>query len=290
MNRNRGIIIIALCLILIIILGVFLVKGTTQRIGLPLSVFNFKINDSRLSEENQYSVKIGDVENIELSVSVDDILIEESNDEDIKIIEKSNYKLENSEKLQINQEEKNLEIVRNDRNTIGNLNNINRRLEIYLPKDYRGSLTLENTVGDIKIHSKLNVEELNTRQKVGDLKLNSNIECNTFSFENTTGDMDIKSIKGSGSIEGKVGNIRCYLEEITGDIIVENSTGDIDLEINPDSSFILDSKYNIGELDININLDNSTTSKKHISGSYGDNAKSTLNVEANIGDISIMLK
>lgn len=290
MRRNRGILTIALYLILILFLGNVLINGTIRGIGRTIGVFNFNIGSTKLTEENQYASKLDNIKSIKLDVTVDDINIEESNDKEIKIIEKSNYKLEESEKLQINKKGDKLEISRNDKNFIIGRNNINRKLEIYLPKDYNQSLSLKNNVGDININSDLKLDKLNISQNVGDLELESNIKCNTFDFENSTGDIDVKSITGNGDIEAKVGNIECYLESITGDVSIETATGDIDVLVNKDSSFILDSKYSVGDLDTNIKLDNSQNKEKSLSGSYGKNAKHTLKLKTNVGDMSITIK
>ena len=287
MNRNRGILTIVLCLILIIFLGNVLINGTTRGIGKSIGVFNFNLGSTELTEENQYTSKLENIKSIKLDVTVDDIIIEESNDKDIKIIEKSNHKLEDNEKLQINIKDEKLAISRNDKKFILGRNNINRRLEIYLPKGYNNSLIVENNVGDIKINSDLKLDKLSISQNVGDLELDSKIECNNFNFKNSTGDIEIKSIKGNGDIDYKVGNIECYLEGITGDVSIESATGDIDVSINKDSSFILDSKYSLGDLDTNIKLDNCNTGEKSLSGNYGKNAKHILKLKTNVGDLNI---
>ncbi|MGL5347955.1 MAG: DUF4097 family beta strand repeat-containing protein [Peptostreptococcaceae bacterium] len=290
MNRSRGVFIIILCLILIVFLGGILVKGTVGSIGIPVIMLNDYGKSTKLTEENQYTAELNDIKYIKLDTTVDDIIIEESSDKDIKIIEKSNYKLDDREKLKITKNGNGLEIVRNDKNSIIGRNNINRKLEIYLPKDYNNSITLENNVGDIKVHRDLKLDKLSINQNVGDLKLDSIIECNNFDFKNSTGDIEIKNIKGNGNIESKVGNIECYIEKITGDVSINATTGDIDLFINKDNSFILDSKNNIGDLDTNINLDDCKTSEKSLSGNYGKDAKYLLKVGTNVGDLNINLK
>lgn len=292
MKKGNGILIIVLCSILILLLLQVLVQGTKKEsiISVMPVFFNTNIEDTRMTEENEYTASLDNIKHIKLDTSVDDIIIEEGNGNDIKIIEKSNFKLEESEKLKINEKDDVLEIVRDDKKKLLSRNSINRKLEIYLPKNYNNSLTLKNDVGDIELLLDLKLDKLNISQKLGDLKLESKIECDTFEFENSTGNTKINNIKGKGNIEGSVGDIDCYFDEITGDIFIDTSTGDIDVSINEDARFKLNSKNNVGNLDTNISLDNFKTSEKSISGEYGKSPKYILKLETNVGDIDINIE
>ncbi|MGL5313665.1 MAG: DUF4097 family beta strand repeat-containing protein [Peptostreptococcaceae bacterium] len=308
MRRNRGILIIVLCIVLIVFLVGVLFNNTNR--GISVGNFSFiNIGNTKLTEEDKYNASLENVKTIKLETTVDDIIIEEGNEKDIQIIEKSNYKLDENEKLKISNNDDTLEIVRNDKKIIASKININRRLEIYLPKDYNGTLLLDNNVGDIKINCDLKLDKLSISQDVGDLKLSSNIECTNFNSKNnvgdtkienlvceeysiktSTGDIDINGIAGFGKIDGKIGNVDCTLNKISGDISITATTGDVDILVSGSESFILDSKSNVGDIETNINLDNCKTSQKSLSGSYGKDATYNMIVETNVGDIKIDTK
>ncbi len=267
------------------------------------------LSQGEIKEINEYTSKIDDIKEIKFDLSIDTVIVSESNEKYVKIIEKSNYKLENDEKLKVSKNGNMIEISRNEINNRKKFNNIYRTVEIYLPKDYRNNLVLNNKLGDVYIESPFNLEKLEINQNTGDLNINSNIVCNEFIshmatgdidiahiyttkyyIQTNVGDIDIKGLNGFGDIKSNIGDIECNIDEIDGDIYIESNTGDIDIFLNKDCNFNLNTKYNIGDFDTDLEFRDFKQNKKNIIAKVGDNPSNNINIKCNIGDLEINSK
>lgn len=264
------------------------------------------LSQGEIKEINEYTSNIDNIKEIKFDLSIDTVIVSESNEKYVKIIEKSNYKLENDEKIKISKNGNTIEVSRKEINVRKNFNNIYRTVEIYLPKDYRNNLVLNNKLGDIYIESPFNLEKLEINQKIGDLNINSNIVCNEFISYVATGDMDIeniyttkyyiqtnvgdidiKGLNGFGDIKSNIGDIDCNMYAIGGDIYIESSTGDIDIFLNKDCNFNLNAEHNIGDFNTNYEFE---YFKQNIVAKVGENPFNNINIKCNIGDLEINSK
>lgn len=267
------------------------------------------LSQGEIKEINEYTSNIDNIKEIKFDLSIDTVIVSESNEKYVKIIEKSNYKLENDEKIKISKNGNTIEVSRNEINVRKNFNNIYRTVEIYLPKDYRNNLVLNNKLGDVYIESPLNLEKLEINQKIGDLNINSNIVCNEFISYVATGDMDIeniyttkyyiqtnvgdidiKGLNGFGDIKSNIGDIDCNIYAIGGDIYIESSIGDIDISLNKDYNFNLNVERNIGDFNTNYEFEYFKQNKQNIVAKVGENPFNNINIKCNIGDLEINSK
>ena len=267
------------------------------------------LSQGEIKEINEYKSNIDDIKEIKFDLSIDTVIVSESNEKYVKIIEKSNYKLENDEKLKVSKNGNTIEVSRNEINVRKKFNNIYRTVEIYLPKDYRNNLVLNNELGDVYIESPFNLEKLEINQNTGDLNINSNIVCNEFIshvatgdidianiyvtkyyIQTNVGDIDIKRLNGFGDIRSNIGDIECNINEIGGDIYIESNTGDVDIFLNKDCNFNLNAKYNIGDFDTDLEFGDFKQNKKNIIAKVGDNPFNNINIKCNIGDLEINSK
>lgn len=267
------------------------------------------LSQGEIKEINEYTSNIDNIKEIKFDLSIDTVIVSESNEKYVKIIEKSNYKLENDEKIKISKNGNTIEVSRKEINVRKNFNNIYRTVEIYLPKDYRNNLVLNNKLGDIYIESPFNLEKLEINQKIGDLNIKSNIVCNEFISYVATGDMDIeniyttkyyiqtnvgdidiKGLNGFGDIKSNIGDIDCNIYAIGGDIYIESSTGDIDIFLNKDCNFNLNAEHNIGDFNTNCEFEYFKQNKQNIVAKVGENPFNNINIKCNIGDLEINSK
>ncbi len=267
------------------------------------------LSQGEIKEINEYKSNIDDIKEIKFDLSIDTVIVSESNEKYVKIIEKSNYKLENDEKLKVSKNGNTIEVSRNEINVRKKFNNIYRTVEIYLPKDYRNNLVLNNELGDVYIESPFNLEKLEINQNTGDLNINFNIVCNEFIshvatgdidianiyvtkyyIQTNVGDIDIKRLNGFGDIRSNIGDIECNINEIGGDIYIESNTGDVDIFLNKDCNFNLNAKYNIGDFDTDLEFGDFKQNKKNIIAKVGDNPSNNINIKCNIGDLEINSK
>ena len=267
------------------------------------------LSQGEIKEINEYKSNIDDIKEIKFDLSIDTVIVSESNEKYVKIIEKSNYKLENDEKLKVSKNGNTIEVSRNEINVRKKFNNIYRTVEIYLPKDQINILVLNNELGDVYIESPFNLEKLEINQNTGDLNINFNIVCNEFIshvatgdidianiyvtkyyIQTNVGDIDIKRLNGFGDIRSNIGDIECNINEIGGDIYIESNTGDVDIFLNKDCNFNLNAKYNIGDFDTDLEFGDFKQNKKNIIAKVGDNPFNNINIKCNIGDLEINSK
>lgn len=290
MRKNKYIFPIVLWGIVLVFLVAILINGTLYRKMPSFLIFssfkNSEIKSTSLKYTNEYEIDILDSENIEFDLTVDEIILEYYEGNTIKITEKSNYELEKNEMLQIDRKSNSLIISRDDEKFNVSRNNINRLLQIYLPREYNGKLEVSNNVGDININSELILDELNIKQNVGDLNISA-IDTNIYKIENNVGDIEIEDISGCGEIRSDVGNIKCGIDLIKGDIKINANTGDIKVSVDSNISFNLEVNYGIGDFKSNLQLNNCSQRDKEVKGSYGNNPKYELELKANIGDIKV---
>lgn len=316
--RNR---LIVWSIIAVMLLGVFF-NSMSSRNGF-YNMFGF-INMGRddrdfdynhkLDKINEWSVDANNISDINIDLTVDDVLIQTTDEKDIKIIEKSNYKLNKNEYLQVSDDNKVLDIYRDSKflakiNNISFFNNKIRAVEIYIPKEYYSNLLVKNDVGDIKILSNLNLKNISINQHVGEVSIREDINCDKFTSKSDTGniegkninakeynikaaigDIDFKGISGKGRVESNVGDINCEIDKIDGNIDIKSNVGDVDLYIKESLSFGLDAKSNVGDIDSNFQFTNYNKEKRELKANIGENTSNTIKIKSDVGDISIYKK
>ncbi len=286
--------------------------GTIDRIpffNINLNEDTSEVSNIRLNEQNQYSASLENIKTINLDLTIDRVILKSSEENNINIIEKSNYKLKDSEKLRINEKGSTLDIIRNDKNFMAPFKDINRELEIYLPNEYKENLIIKNNVGDILIQNELTLKSLTINQDVGEFRLKENLIAESFDFQSETGSLDSKSIevssydiktnvgsidikdlRGKGELKSDIGEIQCVINDIKGNIDIQTDTGEINAYINTEIDFNLKIKNDIGDVETDIQLNNYRNSKDSIEGSVGNNPTNTINIESDIGDIGVYSK
>lgn len=104
----------------------------------------------------------------------------------------------------------------------------NERVEVYLPVEYRGALSVSATSGDIR--SKMDLElggSFKAETSSGDIQLQS-VSASETTAGATSGDITLDKVAGTGSITASSGKI--IVRSVTGDFSVETTSGDVKLE------------------------------------------------------------
>ncbi|MGX4599188.1 DUF4097 family beta strand repeat-containing protein [Faecalimicrobium sp. JNUCC 81] len=280
---------------------------TVVLIGLFVGGISLR-NEDNLSKTNEWTVKVDNLKDININLTRDDLVIKTTKDKNIKIVESSNYEISEREQLKVSEESNSLNIYR-DNKMLGWISfgrSKLRRIEIYIPENYKENLIVNNNVGDIDVLSNLNLENFEIYQNVGDLNIEEDISCNSFygkldvgnidsriintkeyNIKASVGDIDIKGLSGKGSIKSNVGDIRCEIDKIDGNIDIKSNVGDVEVYISENSSFDIDAKSNVGDVDSNFpaNIDSKT-----LKSSIGTDISGTIKVKSNVGDININKK
>ena len=246
------------------------------------------VSESQLSLEN--------INDINLNLDVDDVKFLENTENKIKIVEKCNRELTEKEQLKIEEDNNSINIHRSSKLNINSVTkSFKRELLIYLPSSYNKNLNVTLSIGDITFTSDLNLENLEIYLSTGDINIDKNVNCKSFIAESSTGDIDINylsannygiglntgsvdvsTLLGQGYINITTGDIKCGISNLTGDTELSSSIGDINVNIQKENKFLLDTSCDIGEVDTDFK-----------SNSVGKNPSHILKVKCGCGDVKI---
>lgn len=141
---------------------------------------------------------------------------------------------------------------------------------VYLPKNYLNKLTIKNGFGEISIEGIINDIEMNNNS--GKISLNT---VGNINIQDVSGDISLKNVQGIINVSTSTGDIVAEsvlgiinAETITGDILIsdfhilgetsfENVSGDIVLQINPESLCKINYSNDSGKTIIDDNICNS---------------------------------
>ena len=299
--------IVAILLSLVLIIGI---KGWgSNRFSTNIFSRSFSISNMKVVKELKFD-DINNIKNIKTDFNASDLIITENNEDNIKVIVKSNKTLKNKKYInsEIKSDTLSIEDFNNksNKNILGISNGYYLQVEIKIPKSYNENITINNIVGDITFDSDLNLNDLYVDVKTGDIDGNQNINSNEIYINNKvgnmdlnylngkevtidvkTGDIDIDKFSGKGSIESKVGDITCNVENLDGDLRVESKVGDVELYINKNLSFIFEGNKSFGDLDIGLKFNNVSQSSEYFVGQYGENPVNKIIANVKTGDIRI---
>lgn len=291
MNKNG-------LIILIVFLALVIVTMTGGFIYLLSSNFswgeiNFVERKSKLIDTQTYE----SLDSITLDTKAIDIVIQESNTEEIITEVYSNKNIDYSSSIEDNK----LTLKAHQKNSVTLFSfGFSSKVIVKLPSNYAGELNIDAKVGDISIKTfnDLNATIVNS---VGDLSID---ELKNVNIEITTGDIYVKEAK---EINIKLNTGDIDINEVSV-LKIDSKTGDISIK-NIDDSFSI--KANTGDIDIkradlkanskidhrtgDINIKKLTNAYIEVSSKVGDTkvnnndryAELTCTIKNNVGDIRV---
>lgn len=291
--KNRGWIITGIVLLSIVVVAgvafLFLVIGNK---------FNWKFfwNNRTSNVQIVDTNYIEDIDRIKIEADSTDVFIKHSQDDSKRLViygdeELTDYSLENGT----------LKVSTKSKPCIGIcFNNTKSRIEIYLPTEYAGKMSINDKYGDIKIEkfalSKIEISEdagdvnvlkadnLSIENKYGDVVVGEARILKIFNdcgdievtkaeeatIDNNYGDIEISEITGYMNIIADCGDIEIKAVSLTKNSTIKNNLGDID--IGRTNEIYIDAKTDLGDVDVNNN--------------YRD-AEFELKIENSCGDITV---
>ena len=115
------------------------------------------------------------------------LVITENDEENIKVIVKSNKKLKNKKYINAEVRSQTLNIGdfnnKSSRNIFGIFNGYYLEVEMKIPKSYKENITINNRVGDITFNSDLNLNKLDINIKTGDIDGNQKINSKKITID-----------------------------------------------------------------------------------------------------------
>ncbi|MDF2613026.1 MAG: hypothetical protein K0S71_812 [Clostridia bacterium] len=259
MKKIRIIQIIELTILILIAVGLisFLSYVSKNRINQSDEIsFDFNLDLGNIAERAAKKVKEEQIAStginkIRLDFDNADIEVSVVDEEVIKVIESSDKPLKDKELFELENKNGILTITKGQRIPeiiFFRLGSSHHKVELFIPKSYRGDMIIQTSSGDISLLSEMELKEIATHQASGDLYLSypvkaekfisdlasgdiniENIECSEYALSTASGDIDIKYLRGSGDVEVSSGDIT--IDELIGEKYnIHSSSGDISLQ------------------------------------------------------------
>ena len=240
---------------LIILLSIIMIALSVFYIGLLQNGFKFKgfkiglESSTELILDNTYEEKFN---NIVIDATTSEIFLKTSDTENIKALI---YGEKDYTDVTTSNETLNVQIK--EKKCIGFcFKQKSAKVEIYLPKEYAGEISIKNDYGDISIDEFLNAN-INVLEDCGDVKI---LGGNIVKVDNDYGDIEIEEANVL-TVDEDCGDVDITK---TNDVTVKNSYGDIKIE-TVDNYLHLEN--DCGDIELNnINLKEDS----YIKNDYGD--------------------
>ncbi|GFP74136.1 DUF4097 family beta strand repeat-containing protein [Clostridium fungisolvens] len=260
--------------------------------------YNYDLND-------EINENLDGVDNIQLSFVSGDIVFHENNENKIKVTLSGSLRSSSeltAPKLQYSKNGSTIKVSIQKSSFFGSYS-LNSKVDIYLPKDYSKNLSVSSVSADILLSDKkfINLEAVTTS---GDIKL-SNITVDSLNIKTVSGDMSGSNITSNklvaDAVSGKIdfdnfegvtkastisGDITIKYANLIGNIDAHSTSGDMRLGLPDSSSFTLDSSSTSGDINSRFSLNNTSSGKRSLSGSYG-NGTNKLSLHTTSGDITL---
>lgn len=152
-------------------------------------------------------------------------------------------------------------------------------------KHIDGNVDATSTSGFVKISE--GSGERNVSTTSGEIVLEGT--DGAFDIDTASGEISVKAQKGAGSIETISGDVRLELSELTGNLDLNTTSGEVGIKISDNNSFEFEANSTSG--DINTFFDDSLKFSKggnSATGTYGNNTQEhKIDIETTSGDVRI---
>lgn len=260
--KNKGIIISLIILLSILIAGLiiflcFAIKGS----------FKWKNWGAKKSEQVIFdeSYDFAQIEDLEILSTAGDIKLEESMDEEIRVIVYG----KNAEDLKVDLQENQLKVDYSQykqKNIIFGFNSYLTDIVVYLPKKYDKNISIRTQYGDLEV-TDLEKASVEIEGDCGDVNLG---KVKNAVVKNHYGDIKIQEIGNQFEIYSDCGDVKIGSIKIAENSSIVNNLGDI--KIGQTNEIYMDAKTDLGDVKINQNYRHSET---------------TLQLQNNCGDIEV---
>jgi len=297
--------------IVIIALGVFLIgligsTITTIATG-SFNILNF--NTVEITESAQYNGH--EISELEVNTSTVDVILIPAKTDQIDILLSGevtknfaeHYKLDTSvygDKLKISVKQKGKLVF------VGV--NISRvKLQVTIPEKMYEQIKISSSTGDLEVERVL-ADKLALSTNTGDILLKSfegkqlQVDTQTgdshlhdviakMSIKSSTGDIEVKNSRGTIDARSSTGDIEIWMKEITEDMEIYTSTGDVQINVEQAPTAIsLDFSASTGRTTANLhNILYESKEKKNLRGRVGEGGP-TVYVRSSTGDIDLSLR
>lgn len=284
MNRKKLIIVqIVLWLIIILVFVGVLAIGITNQ-SKQRSDKKWWSFDKGLSYEKEYVVDLEKIEDFNIIGVSETIIVESSNESQLKIIQKSSSKIKEIDELKMSKGKNSIKVYKKRRKIIGRLYPIQKeQIEIYVPKDYEGKLNVVTVSGDVHIEDVV-LAQLMVKSTSGDVvmqatkadkvklvTISGDIEGQEVGFRKldaitTSGKMRLTGEITKANFKSTSGDISLVLGDDGEEVSMVTVSGDINLKLLEEQGFTVVFSSVSG----NLAIQDKTTKGKKITHIQGD--------------------
>ena len=216
-------------ILLIIATALVICGGSLFASSMALADWDFNIISTENYEINEYEIKES-FDSLSVLTDTTDVIVLPSTDGTCKVIcceyenEKHSVAVENG-KLTIK-----LEDTRKWYEHIQLFNLASTKINVYMPADRYGALSIKSTTGDVEISRELSFESIDIKVSTGDVKCHATTRSE-LSIAAGTGDICIQNISAEKiNISVTSGRVEAFDVSCTGDLRINVNTGSTKLE------------------------------------------------------------
>lgn len=246
--KKMGIIILIVILIIFVISLCNILMFAIQNKGWNWFMSFGDLSDLRKEEhiQKEEKIDIADIKKINLEFRASDLNVFFTDDDKISVVQYSYKELEENKLFEVNKTSSTITI--NESNKPGfyffYIGFMEQSVyDVYIPKEYKESLSVKAVSGDIEVNDNLKFEDLTISSTSGDIKM-ADVEAKSIQIESISGDIklqnltdndlrlktvsgDIKVESAKGKVEAKTTSGTIEIREIEGNVELTSVSGDI---------------------------------------------------------------
>jgi len=168
---------------------------------------------------------------------------------------------------------------------LGLINLSQLHLDMYIPGEYSGDITVITSSGDLNIKD-LNLGSLDFQSTSGELIADS-VTAQEIKIESTSGGIMLASVEGALAANTISGDLTASLKYLSNDLNVKTLSGDVTIGLPENSEFIFDLNSAVGDISNEFGAKISFIDSGSMEGTVGEGTFK-ITVESTSGDINIL--
>ena len=248
---------------------------------------------------NQISLPLKEIEKVKISYLAESITLKQSLDGGLLVKEYMNRD-EPEFYADVVQGNEQIHIRHGRRKGI----TLRSRVEVFIPEDWHGDLTVSNISCDIMSQCDWTLATFNAKSVSGSIdlktitadKINLFSSLGTLGLKQCTGEVDlntsngniyVKEVIGGGNFSSLSGRIKVYFKELNSAVRISSETGDVQLHLPLDPNFELDAVSATGAIDSSFTKLTSHPLQNKVHGFVGHPPYQDINISTTTGDIRV---
>lgn len=265
--------------------------------------------ESKLTIKKDEKIELNTINKINLDFSSSDIIVQTTNEPNIRVVQKSASTLTDDEKFTVSKMDNEVTIKRSNSQkmfSIFNFGKLEEKIELYIPEIYNNDLAIRSSSGNIEFISDISLGNINCNASSGNLVGENNITAkdinltassgnislgslisNNYKFEASSGNIRINSLSGSGELQTASGNIHVECKYILEHLTATVGSGNVDLVIPKGLSFEFNGICSSGSIKSNFDLNYKNEDGNEATSKIGSGPYKQIDVKTSSGNISI---